>query len=87
MEEMTMNDGSPWCSECGPTCPLHVDENERPFVLDLDDPYFDGQTLPDALRDYEHVHSATGVCVKHPTGDFCVISPGNLMNDDHQDQT
>lgn len=43
----------------------------EPIVLDLDDPYFDGQSLPDALADYTHVHSTTGVCVKHPTGSHC----------------
>jgi hypothetical protein len=37
-------------------------------TLDLDDPYFDGQTLPDALSDYDHVHSTTGVCVKKAGG-------------------
>lgn len=41
-----------------------------PIVVDLDDPYFNGQTLPAALSDYAHVHSTTGVCVKK-VGDFC----------------
>lgn len=41
-------------------------------VLDLDDPYFDGQTLPDALRDYGHVHSTTGVCVKNAHGSLFI---------------
>lgn len=38
---------------------------DDPVVLDLDDPYFHGQTLPNALRDHDHVHSTTGVCVKN----------------------
>ena len=46
-----------------------------PTVLDLDDPYFDGQSLPDALSEWPHVHSTTGVCVKHPTGEFCEVTP------------
>lgn len=49
----------------------HSAEKDAPVVLDLDDPYFHGQSLPDVLRDYVHVHSATGVCVKAPGGRFC----------------
>lgn len=41
------------------------------IVINLDDRFFDGQTLPDALRDYGHVHSTTGICVKNPDGPFC----------------
>jgi hypothetical protein len=41
-----------------------------PVVLDLSDRYFDGQTLPDALKDYDHVHSTTGICVKND-GPLC----------------
>jgi hypothetical protein len=53
----------------------HSVEKGAPVVLDLDDPYFHGQTLPDALRDYEHVHSKTGVCVKNSEGPYC--TPGD----------
>ena len=42
-----------------------------PVVIDIDDSYYHGQTLPDALADYSHVHSTTGICVKHPDGRFC----------------
>lgn len=44
-----------------------LDDGE-PVVLDLEDPYFHGQTLPNALSDYDHVHSTTGVCVKNSRG-------------------
>lgn len=54
----------------------HSTEIDPPVVLDLEDPYFDGQTLPDALRDYDHVHSATGVCVKNARGPYCASRPG-----------
>jgi hypothetical protein len=50
-------------------------DNPEPVVLDLDDRYFDGQSLPEALRDYTHVHSTTGVCVKAPNGAFCRTPP------------
>jgi hypothetical protein len=40
-------------------------------VLNLEDPYFDGQSLPDALVDYDHAHSTTGVCVKNVNGPLC----------------
>lgn len=61
-----------------------AENDAAPTVLDLDDPYFDGQTLPDALRDYAHVHSTTGVCVKAPGGRFCdrVTRPGEEVSDD-----
>ena len=48
--------------------------SETPTTLDLDDPYFDGQTLPEALADYTHVHSATGICVKNARGPFCEVA-------------
>ena len=50
-----------------------------PTVLDLDDPYFDGQTLPDALKEYDHVHSSTGVCVKSTRGLCVVTTPGQAQ--------
>lgn len=63
-------DGCPGCAHCRSDDGGDSDV-ATPVVLDLEDAYFDAQTLPDALADYEHVHSTTGICVKHPSGRFC----------------
>lgn len=51
-----------------------MSNDDSPIVFDLEDLYFDGQALPDALRDYDHVHSKTGVCVKNTSGLLCVTT-------------
>jgi hypothetical protein len=50
---------------------LHLPEDPPPTILDLEDRFFDGQTLPDALVDFDHVHSTTGICVKAASGNLC----------------
>lgn len=51
----------------------HNHEAEVPEIVDLEDSYFDGQTLPVVLSDFRHVHSTTGVCVKRVDGPLCVL--------------
>jgi hypothetical protein len=46
-------------------------EVRDPIVIDLEDPYYHGQALPNALSDFSHVHSTTGVCVKNVHGHLC----------------
>jgi predicted Zn-ribbon and HTH transcriptional regulator len=67
---------------------LHLPEDPPPTILDLEDRFFDGQTLPDTLVDFDHVHSTTGVCVKAPSGNFCApLNRSHRLSDPTADHT